>query len=520
MLSVQDRQVGMFDAAPLCEGLVGEGSFYALLARHGERIVSDADFAACYSQSAGRPSIPPALLAKVLLLQYREKLSDERAMEALRLHLGWKVALGLPIDHRGFHPTTLVKFRARLLLHGKERLALERTVELATELGLMEGAVEQIVDSTPMLGAAATQDTVTLVRSGVAKLLAAVRASEPRAAEELTAGLEFDYRAPREKPDCDWREKAEREAMLTRVAQDAERALRAVEDAQDLLGKDEEDEVTVAHRLLRELIGQDFDIDSDGVPRLHRGTRAGRILSVHDTEMRHGRKSSSQRFDGYKLHAAVTNAEQPLITAVEVTAASEHDGPQAKALLDSQPEGRRPQRVLGDTAYGNQEVREEMEERAVEVLAPVATSKAHPVLGKEEFEIDLEAGTVTCPAGKATRIRKADRSGARQAQFLRRDCSACPLKPRCTSADRRGVSIARREDLMIAARQALDDPETAEHLRRTRPRIERLLGLAAHRYGARKSRYRGKPKAVMQAAWSSAVVNLNPIGAALRAAAA
>jgi len=517
MLSVQDRQVGMFDAAPLCEGLLGEDSFYALLAEHGERIVSDADFAECYSEAVGRPSIPPALLAKLMLLQYREKLSDERAMEAVRLHLGWKVALGLAIDHPGFHPTTLVKFRARLLLHGKERLALERTVELATELGLMEGAVEQIVDSTPMLGAAATQDTVTLVRSGVAKLIGAVREAEEAAAEGLASGLEFDYRAPREKPDCNWRVKAEREAMLTRVAQDAERALRAVEAQGTGLLADEA--VGEAHKLLRELIGQDFDVEDDGVPRLHRGTRAGRILSVHDTEMRHGRKSSSQRFDGYKLHAAVTNAERPLIAAVEVTAASEHDGPQAKALLDAQPEARRPRRILGDTAYGNQEVREQMEERATQVLAPVPTSKANPVFGKDEFGIDLEEGTVTCPAGKVAPIAEVGRDGARQAQFRRRDCRACPLKPQCTGADRRRISIARREDLMLAARKALEDSETAEHLRRTRPRIERLLGLAAHRYGARKARCRGKPKALLQASFAAALVNLNPIGTALRASA-
>jgi transposase len=367
MLSVQDQQVGMFDAAPLCAGLLDEGSFYALLAEHGDRIVSDQDFAECYSETTGRPSIPPSLLAKVLLLQYREGLSDERAMEAVRLHLGWKVALGLPIDHAGFHPTTLVKFRARMLLHGKERLALERTLELATELGLMKGSVEQIVDSTPMLGAAATQDTVTLVRSGVAKLIAAVSGADARAAGELAQGLEFDYRSPREKPDCDWRDKEARETMLTRVATDAERALRAVEQAPELL---ESEAVAEAHRLLRELVGQDFDVDDEGVPRLHRGTRAGRILSVHDPEMRHGRKSKRQRFDGYKLSAAATNSAQPVITSVEVAPASEQDGPQAQALVDSQPESRRPKRLLGDMAYGNQEVREQMEGREVEVLAP------------------------------------------------------------------------------------------------------------------------------------------------------
>jgi Transposase DDE domain len=64
----------------------------------------------------------------------------------------------------------------------------------------------------------------------------------------------------------------------------------------------------------------------------------------------------------------------------------------------------------------------------------------------------------------------------------------------------------------LAARQALADPATAEHLRRDRPRIERLLGLLAHRYGARKSRYIGSAKARLQAAWAAALVNLNPIG--------
>jgi len=514
MLSTQDRQVGMFDAAPLCEGLLDEDSFYSLLALHGGRIVRDQDFAECYSEGTGRPSIPPSLLAKVMLLQYREGLSDERAMESVRLHLGWKVALGLPIDHPGFHPTTLVRFRARLLLHGKERLVLERSRALAAELGLVDGPVEQIVDSTPMLGAAATKDTVRLVRSGVARLLGAVADLDAGAAVELRSGLGFDYARPNVKPDCDWRRKDEREAMLTRVAEDAERALRAVEASPELHGAEP---VAEAHRLLRELVGQDFDVDEDGTPRLHRGTRPGRILSVHDTEMRHGRKSSSRRFDGYKLSAAATNTAVPLITSISLAPACEQDGPQAGALLDSQPEGRRPRRILGDTAYGNQEVREQMEERAVEVLAPVPTSKAHPGFAKEQFEVDLEAGTVTCPAGKVARIRRADRGGARQAQFLRRDCGACPLRPGCTGAGRRSISIARREDLMLAARRALEDPGTAEHLRRTRPRIERLLGLLAHRYGARKSRYMGRAKAEMQAAWAATLVNLNPIGVALAA---
>ena len=134
MLAGSDRQQGFFDAA-WCAGLLAENSIYSLLAKHGDRIVRDQDFAECYSARWGRPSIAPSLLAKVLLLAYRDGLSDRRAMEALRFDLRWKVALDLPIDHPGFHPTSLVKFRARLLLHGKERIVFERSLELANEGG-------------------------------------------------------------------------------------------------------------------------------------------------------------------------------------------------------------------------------------------------------------------------------------------------------------------------------------------------------------------------------------------------
>jgi Transposase domain (DUF772)/Transposase DDE domain len=510
MLATRSAQVGMFDAAVLARPLP-EGSFFALLAEHGDRIVRDEDFADCYSSSMGRPSIPPSQLARVMLLQHRTGLSDEQAMEAVAWDLRWKIALGLPVDHVGWHPTSLTRFRARLLLHGKERVALENTLALAEELGLLDGAAEQIIDSTPMLGAAATQDTVRLVRHGVRKLLDAVGAVDEDAAARLDDGLEFDYARPNDKPDCRWRQKAERERMLTRVAQDAERALQAIQGTDGLL---EDERVADAHCLLRNLIGQDFDIDDDGVPRLHRGTPTDRIISTVDPEMRHGRKSQHRRFDGYKLSAAATNTPEPLITAVEVAAASDQDGPQAAPLIDAQPESRRPMRVLGDAAYGTGPVRADMACRDVEVLAPVPEPPVKDGrLAKRDFHIDVDARTATCPAGNVAQVRT-EPSGQRRAVFARATCRACPLRARCLGprTAQKSLMLAPDEELLIAARRALREPATAEHLRRTRPRIERLLGLLAVRYGARKSRYIGRAKARLQAAWAAALVNLNPIG--------
>jgi transposase len=191
----------MFDAAVLLRPLP-EGSFFALLAEHGDGIVRDEDFAEAYSPRMGRPSIAPSLLAKVMLLQHRTGVSDEQAMECVAWDLRWKVALGLPVDHQGWHPTSLTKYRARLLLHKKEGLALENTLRLAEELGMLDGHAEQIIDSTPMLGAAATQDTVRLVRYGVKRLIAAVETADPDGGEQLGRGLEFDYARPGEKPDA------------------------------------------------------------------------------------------------------------------------------------------------------------------------------------------------------------------------------------------------------------------------------------------------------------------------------
>jgi transposase len=526
MLGVADRQQGFFDAA-WCSDLLPEDSVCALLAEHGDRIVRDEDFAECYSERQGRPSIPPSLLAKVLLLAYREGLSDERAMEALRFDLRWKVALDLPIDHPGFHPTSLVRYRARLLLHGKERLIFERSLELAAELGLIEGEAEQIVDSTPLLGAAAVQDTATLLRCGVRKLLDAVEASDEGAAEELASGLRFDYSRPREKPTGDWEDKAAREALLAEVGRDAVRALRTVEEDEELAA---EAEIAEAAKLLREIVGQEFEVEDDEVPRPRRGRRGRQIVSAHDPEMRHGRQTAARPFTGYKLHAAAATGA-PILTSICVSAANEHDGHHAGALVDQQPKERRPKRVIGDTAYGNVEAREELEARSVEVLAPVhSTSPKDGTIPKQEFEIDLETDTVTCPQGKTAQIykprpnrkRPIRRSaiGERVAKFSRSDCEPCPLRQRCSPGGQRDIRIRRREDLRQAALRELSDPAERDHLKRTRPRIERLLGLIVHRYRGRKSRYLGARKSALQAVWTAVLVNLHPIGAALRAQAA
>ena len=318
----------------------------------------------------------------------------------------------------------------------------------------------------------------------------------------------------REKPEGDWQHKAAREALLAEVATDAERALRAVEQEDGLLA---DQAIAEAADLLREIVGQEFEVADAEVPRLRRGRRRRQVLSAHDPELRHGRKTAASPFTGFKLHAAAA-AQAPLLTSICVSPGSEHDGQHAATLIEKEPDERRPKRVIGDTAYGNIETREELEERSVDVLAPVdTTSPRDGTLPKEAFAIDPEAGTVTCPRGETALMQRLDPRGERLARFQRKACEPCPLREPCAPGGQRAIRISGREDLRQVALRALSDPEERAHLWRVRPRIERLLGLIVHRYRGRKARYRGARKATLQAAWTAVLVDLHPIGAALRA---
>jgi transposase len=59
--------------------------------------------------------VEPVLLMGVLVLQFLERLPDRQAVEMVKYHLGWKLALNLELEQKAFHPTVLCYFRQRLV---------------------------------------------------------------------------------------------------------------------------------------------------------------------------------------------------------------------------------------------------------------------------------------------------------------------------------------------------------------------------------------------------------------------
>lgn len=185
MLGNQDNQTGFLDLeSRLSIPLIEPNSIYGLIAQWGNRLIIDTDFADLYSHT-GRPSDSPALLSKVLLLMYRDDVSDREAEEQAKFDLRWKVALRLPIGETGFDHTALYRFRSRLLTNEKHKFVFERFVNLAKEAGIIKENGLQIIDSTHVLGAAAVKDTYALIKGAIQKLLKVSHKQKGKSAKVL-----------------------------------------------------------------------------------------------------------------------------------------------------------------------------------------------------------------------------------------------------------------------------------------------------------------------------------------------
>ena len=524
MLGRRKAQGSLFEAE-VWPHPVAPDSIYGRMAKVRDVLFKDDDLAAMYCLDNGRPSLPPSLLSGVLLLQYHDDVSDEEAVERLRYDLRWKVALGLPLDYPGFDPTSLVVFRKRLLKHGKERYAFERFLKVAREAGFLPEKVRQLIDSSPMKGAGATQDTYTLLRKGIRRLLRSLGFAVP----EKRRGLQADlgrYLDRDKKAEIDWADPKARATELGRLVRDADAVLELARPQAD------DDEVRLIGWMLTKVLGDDVEIGDDGQPKLGEGVARDRLISWTDPEMRHGRKSAASRWNGDKLHLAEEPASE-LVTEVEVTEASAGDGKSLLPMVESVEEHLdvKVERVTGDTAYGEAENRVECAKRGIDLVSPIARP-SDPEVDKSAFAIDEVKQTLTCPGGQTVgepRLIK-DPQGRRVCQFVfpRALCATCEFFARCvrprkpsveanreasgegSETERRGigrtVTLHYHESVLRAARerQATEEFRAAY---RERAKVERKLAeLMGH--GLRQARYIGRPKKRLQALWIAAVVNL------------
>jgi len=479
-------------------GFVGErireDSIFAVLAREGHRLFPDEMFGDLY-QSTGRRSVPPQIVATVMVLQRWFGLSDRDAVEAFEFDVRWKYACGgLDYDAPGFVHTVLVYTRARLARSQAPRRIFDVTLDAAREAGLV--GAKRVLDSTPLYDAVATQDTVTMIRSVIRQLLAG---ADPGLEAELGAVLERDddY-ATAGKPVCDWEDPDAREQLVTDLATDAMACLCVLD------GRDLGEGLARIGELLATVVGQDLVEGDDGRFRIVRGVATDRVISPVDPDARHGHKTASRGFDGYKGHIA-EDPDSEIITNTTVTPGNAGDATVALELIDdlldandnttAGGQGGDKAKVYGDAAYGTGEFQQRLEDERIDSGCRTQPPSAPAGrFAKDRFGIDLGTGTVTCPNQITVDIRRsADGKGV---AYFADACADCPLRDQCTNAKNgRTIRIGIHEAALTRARQQQQDKHWKADYRATRPKVERKLAhMMKRRHGGRRARVRGTPK--------------------------
>ena len=509
---------------------VGRDSFYGFLAARRDQLFRDEDFAALYCADNGRPSVPPSLLATALLLQTYDGVSDEEAKARADFDLRWKVALGIDLDARPFAKSTLQGFRAQLIAHEQVRAIFRRSLAFAREEGYLRGRqVTAALDTSSILGRGAVKDTYNLLADGIVQLFRALAAHDGAAPEEWAAAhalARYCGVSLKGTARIDWDDPAARRAFLHAIVADADRLLGLARGVLAGPAADDpaHDDLQAAADLLAQILNQDIERRDDGAA-IREGVSPDRVAAVHDPEMRHGRKSAAKRFDGHKGAIAVDTASQ-LILAAAVLPGNAQDHDEALDLVKQAEEnaGVVVAATVADCAYGDGETRQAFAEDGRTLVAKVPQRRDQAHFPKDDFRIDLETMTCTCPAGQECRTVAAIGSGRRYGapgvalrgfRFDAATCDACPLRPSCVRArPGRGrlVMLHPREALLQAARTFQRSPAFAPYRRLRQAAEHRLARLV--QLGVRQARYVGRTKTLFQLLLAATVANLTLVASA------
>jgi hypothetical protein len=456
-------------------------------------------------QPRGQQPCAPALLAMVMLLQRYDGLSDADAVDAAENDRRWQLVLGcLGADQAPFGQGTLVRFRLRAIANDLDKKLVDRTVEIAKKSGGFGWKhLRTALDSSPLHGAGRVEDTWNLIGRAMAKVVHAVSLALDLDEETVikSAGLSvLSADSIKAALDIDWDDEDAQTAAL-------EKLLSQVDALEKWVAKRASKQTEVPPlreplAMLRKLVAQDIEPDpTSGGRRIKQEVAKDRIISVSDPEMRHGRKSKTKLFNGYKRHVAIAN-NLILATAVEPANVREHEP--AAGLLERVARHGAIEIVDIDRGYLASEAIADLFDDGVTINSKpwVATNKG--LFTKLDFRIDARRRTVTCPNGKTAR---AVDSG--KATFLVEDCSRCKLKRSCTTSESRSVALHPNEGMLIQLRTRKATRSGRAELRK-RVVVEHKLARVGQIQGD-DARYAGARKNELDLNRTAAVINLQEI---------
>ena len=432
----------------------------------------------------------------------------------------WKYALGLELTDRGFDPSVLCEFRARLVGGQAEQLLFDTLLEHLKTKGFLKPGGKQRTDSTHVLATVRTLNHLELLGETLRAALNEVASTAPEwlggfappSWFERYAHRVEDYRLPKAK--------AARETYARVTGEDGFLLLEGIELEESLKPLQSLEAVSV----LRLIWSQHYE-RKDGVVRLLEGEAlpkgAERLCSPYELEARSSGKRGTW-WVGYKAHLTETCDEEDvhLITHVQTTLATVQDvsctSETQEALRDK---GLAPKQHLVDAGYVDAELLVDSQRRGVELIGPLRPNtswqtKVEGAFDVSHFEIDFEGKKVTCPQGKVSAgwFPGSDRHErpAITVGFHKRDCEPCSVRSCCTRAKvgPRMLKLQPREvheAVRVVQERGLGEPYNL------RAGVEGTISQGTRSFGLRRCRYRGLARTRLQHAVTAAAMNVSRV---------
>jgi len=519
-LSARDLQRSFFDVSFLAENLFDEHNPYELFRR---KILPALEaqrekLEAMYCADNGRPPLDPVLVVGVTLLQFMEKAPDRQAVERLRLHLGWKHALGLAVNDAGFHATSLVYFRQRLLEHQQIRIAFDALLQGLEGQGLIPRRGKQRLDSTHILAQVAHMSRLEKTRETVRLFLEMLERAGRLG--ELPEGAALRERYV--DSDVLWH-KLSKEALAAKfqqTGQDLQTLLGWVADQEDLHSQEKT-------QLLQRVFAEQFEVTPAG-PAVRKGEDSGTVQNPHDPEAQWAAKDQdkTKAWVGYKAQIAETVPEttepkaageptRAFLTEVTTTEAivSDLEGRERVEQQQEQQGLGRADTLYVDTTYVTEDTLAQAAQEGRQLRGPAhpACNTSGDLFTAEAFDVSVAQRRAVCPAGhtstQCSRLEDQQTGEVTYRFEWSYHCDDCLLRAQCTNArrGRRMLVVGQHHDHLQARRREMQTEAFRQQMRQ-RNGIEGTISEFT-RNGARRTRYRGLAKTALANYFHGAAVN-------------
>ena len=529
------KQDSFFDPQLVCPSCLQEGTVFWLLAHHRSKLFPHWLVKGWRGEGhRGRKAWPPKVLMTLVLLRFTEQSISRRAScRRANTDMKWRAAMGLACDIPPPDEKTVRNFEAFLRSRhpeaGVKRFVLfhEHIVRLCQRAAVLEDEQLWVCDSTPMWCYGAVVDTVRMLGKGIIRVARQYAEARRTSLDEVLSNQEIDWaKAPSIKGafDIDWKDPDQRHEVLERLGTKAVEIVEEVRTTLDQLRGGKTKKLLKLCRHLMKVVEQNLESTEDGRLRIADGVATGRLISLTDPQARHGRKSNSRKFNGFKLHL-LGDAISGLITSLTVTPGDVADGQPAARLI------RRAKRLcesmhtlLADTAYGSAPLRKRAQRQwGVHIIAPPrGGTDSGERLGKSDFEVNVDEGWARCPNGVVSEqlgwVKYPGDLTRKAPRFLwpKKKCQDCPLQYRCVARKKQRNSrmvFHPDEQTLRRLRAEWNQPEIRQHYRK-RSQGERLVNETVRR-GARNAMAWGLGSAELQAYVIVMVNNLSLLAKAL-----